>query len=409
MITSRGFKKLTKLLLLVITIIATIIFIFPQNALSLSYEQVSKLAETFTIVIDGCSSGSGVIVNRNGDTYYALTSKHVFKSGQSGCIAIAPSGDRYPINSVVLSKSKDIDLALIIFKSPGNYSLAELGNSNKVKIGSPIYVAGFPAPDAKIPARTLQVTQGNITSRIDKTNEGYDLVYSNRTIGGMSGGAVLNEKGELIGIHGQSTENKLDANLGISVRAFSSSDLINLIQDDKINLDDTEGFNWHDSLSIITMLIIPFILSILLALPALFIYFRWGIKSVKSGIRVSIELLGVLVAIIWLFIIIMMIANNNITIAGFIIAFFAFIYICLRKYMAVNVMIGCLGLITIHWIILRIYVYEPGYVFHNSMAPIIRKNDRFVVDKISKLGSSGFEGISRTNGNRKPVWAMITA
>ena len=24
-------------------------------------------------------------------------------------------------------------------------------------------------------------------------------------------------------------------------------------------------------------------------------------------------------------------------------------------------------------------------------------------------GSSGFEGISRTNGNRKPVWAMITA
>ena len=25
------------------------------------------------------------------------------------------------------------------------------------------------------------------------------------------------------------------------------------------------------------------------------------------------------------------------------------------------------------------------------------------------LGSSGFEGISRTNGNRKPVWAMITA
>ena len=26
-----------------------------------------------------------------------------------------------------------------------------------------------------------------------------------------------------------------------------------------------------------------------------------------------------------------------------------------------------------------------------------------------QLGSSGFEGISRTNGNRKPVWAMITA
>ena len=27
----------------------------------------------------------------------------------------------------------------------------------------------------------------------------------------------------------------------------------------------------------------------------------------------------------------------------------------------------------------------------------------------NSFGSSGFEGISRTNGNRKPVWAMITA
>jgi hypothetical protein len=28
---------------------------------------------------------------------------------------------------------------------------------------------------------------------------------------------------------------------------------------------------------------------------------------------------------------------------------------------------------------------------------------------IEIYGSSGFEGISRTNGNQKPVWAMITA
>ena len=33
----------------------------------------------------------------------------------------------------------------------------------------------------------------------------------------------------------------------------------------------------------------------------------------------------------------------------------------------------------------------------------------FVRQDIKKSGSSGFEGISRTNGNRKPVWAMITA
>ena len=38
---------------------------------------------------------------------------------------------------------------------------------------------------------------------------------------------------------------------------------------------------------------------------------------------------------------------------------------------------------------------------------ILNHIDAVVAD--IKFGSSGFEGISRTNGNRKPVWAMITA
>jgi hypothetical protein len=33
----------------------------------------------------------------------------------------------------------------------------------------------------------------------------------------------------------------------------------------------------------------------------------------------------------------------------------------------------------------------------------------FISLSLGFSGSSGFEGISRTNGNRKPVWAMITA
>ena len=36
-------------------------------------------------------------------------------------------------------------------------------------------------------------------------------------------------------------------------------------------------------------------------------------------------------------------------------------------------------------------------------------SEALVLEIYKNFGSSGFEGISRTNGNRKPVWAMITA
>ena len=47
---------------------------------------------------------------------------------------------------------------------------------------------------------------------------------------------------------------------------------------------------------------------------------------------------------------------------------------------------------------------EPEFIqkFDSVHPPI-------TIEEINLHGSSGFEGISRTNGNRKPVWAMITA
>ena len=61
---------------------------------------------------------------------------------------------------------------------------------------------------------------------------------------------------------------------------------------------------------------------------------------------------------------------------------------------------------------------EPQYLIKSILEVIepYHPNDFYTcfIDAKSYLnsqleGSSGFEGISRTNGNRKPVWAMITA
>ena len=48
-------------------------------------------------------------------------------------------------------------------------------------------------------------------------------------------------------------------------------------------------------------------------------------------------------------------------------------------------------------------------LIENENSYILVRHDEIKIVKVKFVGSSGFEGISRTNGNRKPVWAMITA
>ena len=48
--------------------------------------------------------------------------------------------------------------------------------------------------------------------------------------------------------------------------------------------------------------------------------------------------------------------------------------------------------------------------FHTAIGQFINYRIALEAEESDRiLGSSGFEGISRTNGNRKPIWAMITA
>jgi tetratricopeptide (TPR) repeat protein len=199
-----------------------------QVAVAKSSIEIAKTATAITVLItEPESQGSGVILQHQGDTYTVLTSAHVVKRKSEFKIT-TPDGRQYSaIVSSIRSSPGSIDLAVVKFKSTANYPTAKLGNCNLLEMGAELYVAGFPGASRTITEAVLVFREGKVSANSNKTFEnGYSLIYSNDTLPGMSGGAVLNSDGELVAIHGRGDRDtsgaKTGFNLGIPINRFAT-------------------------------------------------------------------------------------------------------------------------------------------------------------------------------------------
>jgi tetratricopeptide (TPR) repeat protein len=178
-----------------------------QAVRAISKAEIGKTARGVTVLIQDAqnpkSSGSGVIIKREGQTYTVLTAQHVVQS--SSTLKVMTSDEKQ--HSVIqgsIQKFPDVDLALIQFTSTGAYSIAKMGDSDKSPLGTASFVAGFPGTTAVRSEPTFYFTSGEIAANANRPlKDGYAIAYNNPTLPGMSGGPVLNENGELIGIHGR--------------------------------------------------------------------------------------------------------------------------------------------------------------------------------------------------------------
>ncbi len=164
--------------------------------------EIARIAKAITVRIEGATQGSGVLVKKEGNRYTVLTAWHVVQDNLPGeeVGIITSDGKEHLWESTSLQRLGEVDMAVLTFTSNKNYQVANIGDVKKVKYQDQVYVAGFPLFDFI----NLKFESGEVVANAEVSiDQGYQLLYSNKTKPGMSGGVILNENAELVAIHGR--------------------------------------------------------------------------------------------------------------------------------------------------------------------------------------------------------------
>lgn len=179
--------------------------------------------------------GSGVIYKKDGDSAYLVTNNHVVKDAEK--LEIMMANGKKVVGKLVGSDTYS-DLAVIKISSKYVMTVAEFANSDKIKVGEPAIAIGSPLGSDY----ANSVTEGIVSSlsrTVTSQNENGETISTNAIQTdaainpGNSGGALINIKGQVIGINSSKIASSNNSNSGVAVEgmgfAIPSNDVVSII------------------------------------------------------------------------------------------------------------------------------------------------------------------------------------
>jgi Do/DeqQ family serine protease len=139
--------------------------------------------------------GSGVVVSGDG---YILTNNHVVDGAKQVSVELS---DGRSLKAAVIGTDPPSDLALLKVDGRGLRAVA-MGNSDQVRVGDVALAFGNPLGVGQTVTMGIVSAKGRATGLADGSFE--DFIQTDAPINrGNSGGALINARGELIGINSQ--------------------------------------------------------------------------------------------------------------------------------------------------------------------------------------------------------------
>ena len=161
-------------------------------------------------------TGTAFVVNADG---YLLTCAHVVDGATS--VKMLLKGKAYAVS--VVDTDRPHDLALLQAKTTDLIPLP-LGDSAAMARGAKVYVAGYPLADEL--GTNLKITRGTLSGLVKSDELGALLQIDAPINFGNSGGPLMNDRGEVIGVVNAKIVGAKDANMAFAVPVNTAKALL---------------------------------------------------------------------------------------------------------------------------------------------------------------------------------------
>ena len=200
-------------------------------------------------------SGSGIIVGKNDDELLIATNYHVVEGADTLSVAFT---DGNAVEASVKGFDEERDLAVVSVSlddveddTMDAVSIANIGSSDDLKVGEQVVAIGNALGYGQsvttgiVSAKNRRMDSDNntVTDGSDDSSDGVNLIQTDAAINpGNSGGALLNMKGEVVGINSAKLASTEVEGMGYAIAISDVTDILQNLMNEtsRDKLDDSE-------------------------------------------------------------------------------------------------------------------------------------------------------------------------